>query len=252
MNLLTQEQRQQLRDWRRQALALDHTLSCETIHDIETEVSQWSYVQGLKDHSNFFEPFDLYDATGARNGAKTWRGIAHWLWLRHGCVHGMLLTPSKLVILQRRAMSVTDSPGFLDMTFAGHMGTSALKATTASEGPQALESEAAGEVGVNLLPGSDHIVDAADLEPICQYSFIEPPRPAEDFYNIEIRYVFVIRISSKAMGEMKPIDGEVGSFVIALLEETWALLQSADIASALRVSGPMALYHTMRNWGWEV
>ena len=50
----------------------------------------------------------------------------------------------------------------------------------------------------------------------------------------------------------KPLDGEVGSFVIASLEETWELLQSADVASALRVSGPIALYHAMKNWGWEV
>ena len=252
MPKLIDKQRRQLSGWRKEALAADHALSPQRLRQIEDEMQEWDYIKELAQNAKFFERFDLYDAEAHKTGAQTWRGLAHWLWLRHGSVHGMLFTPSNMVILQRRAVSVEDSPGFIDMTFAGHMGTSRLQAATRYDGRQALESEAMDEVGVDLLPGSDHVENAADLEPICHYNYVEPPRPQEEFYNVEIRYVFAIRVTSAALGAVRPLDREVGSFLLTSLEEAWTLLREPNIASALRVSGPLALYHAMKAWSLEI
>jgi isopentenyldiphosphate isomerase len=252
MYTLSGDQHQRLGAWRKEVMAADHVLSPERLLQIEEEMQQWDYTKELAPDAKFFERFDLYDAEAHKTGAQTWRGLAHWLWLRHGCVHGMLFTPSNMVILQRRALSVEDSPGFIEMTFAGHMGTSRLRAATRLDGRQALESEAMGEAGVDLLPGSEHVEDAVDLEPICHYNYVEPPRPKEEFYNVEIRYVFAIRITSAAMGALRPLDDEAGSFLLTSLDEAWTLLREPNVASALRVSGPLALYHAMKTWGLEI
>lgn len=245
MNMaLTVEQKAQLRELRKEVIANNHVLSADRISSIEKEVQRWACVQDLKKDSKFFEQFDLYDTQGQRTSVQTWRGLCHWLWLRHGCVHGMLFTPSKMVVLQRRAVSVADSPGYLDMTFAGHMGSHEWKT--------AMELEAKEEVGVDLFPTSGHVANSDDLQPIYHYNYVEPPRPNEDFYNVEIRYVFAIRVNSTALGIMQPLDQEVGSFLLATLEEAWTLLRAQDVASALRVSGPITLYHAMRKWDWSM
>lgn len=241
---LTIEQRVRLRELRKEVMANDHVLSDDRISSIEKEVQQWACVQDLKKDSKFFEQFDLYDAQGQRTGVQTWRGLCHWLWLRHGCVHGMLFTPTKMVILQRRAASVADSPGRLDMAFAGHTGS--------HEWNTAMELEAKEEVGVELSFDSGHVANLDDLQPVCHYNYVEPPRPDEDFYNVEIRYVFAIRVNSTALGAMQPLDREVGSFLLAPLEEVWTLLRAQEVASALRVSGPIALYHAMKKWDWTM
>ncbi len=105
-------------------------------------------------------------------------------------------------------------------------------------------------MNVDLSIGSPHVAHAQDLDPIAEYDYIEPARPNEEFYNAERRYVYAIPVTPAAMGVLKPLDREVGSFVLAPAQEAWSLLRTPETASALRVSGPVALYHAMRNWGW--
>lgn len=123
MAALTDDQKKRLGDWRREVLASDHLLSADRLRSIEKEVQNWSFLKELNEEkkNKFYEPFVLYDAKGSRrDDLQTWRGLCHWLWLRHACVHGLFFTPSRMVMLQRRSMSVYDSPGYIDMTFAGH------------------------------------------------------------------------------------------------------------------------------------
>lgn len=136
-----------------------------------------------------------------------------WLCSRHA------LHPTRMAILERCAASVADSPNFLDMTFAGRMGMNDQRS--------AAMAEAKEEVNIEL------------------------PRPGETFFNAESRHVFAIRFSERGVGVLKPLDREVGSLVLAPLDEAWALFRAHDIASALRVTGPHALYHTLRGWGWK-
>jgi 8-oxo-dGTP pyrophosphatase MutT (NUDIX family) len=241
---LTSKQRSRLAEVRLEVLNNNHILSNERLRSIEDEFEKWSCLQNQnsKERKKFREVFDLYDLDGRRTGNHTWRGLCHWPWLRHGCVHGLLFTPTSMVIIQRRASSVGDSPGFLDMTFAGHMGQQSVYA--------AAMSEAKEEVNVDLSDTSDNVANRKDLEPIRSYDYIEPPRPNEEFYNAESRHVFAIRVTTKAMGAIKPLDGEVGSFVLASAEEAWMTFRSQAVASALRVSGPLAMYHALRHWGW--
>jgi hypothetical protein len=241
---LTPQQRDRLAAIRKEALANDHVLARERVTAIEAEIRQWPCVAHLPQDAKFFETFDLFDASGRKLVVQTWRGLCHWLWLRHGCVHGMLFTPAAMVVVQRRASSVADSPGYLDMTFAGHIGT--------QEVFDAAQSEAKQEVNVDISAGSGHVADVQDLKPIAEYDYVEPARPNEEFYNAERRYVYTIRVTAAAMGVLKPLDLEVGSFLLAPADEAWALLRAQDVASALRVSGPVALYHATRNWGWGV
>ena len=154
---LTDQQRELLREWRQKAINTGHVLPAHEIHKIEEEIRQWDCVRSLDPESKYFEAFNLCTEEGESTGVKAWRGLCHWLWLRHGCVHGMLFTPKKLAIFQRRSESVEDCPGFLDMTFAGHMGTDDLDT--------AMQSEALGEVGLKLSPNEDHIVNPEDLLP---------------------------------------------------------------------------------------
>ena len=239
---LSPQQKARLSELRKHVLANDHTPTADWVGVIENEVRHWSCVQALPQGAKFFEEFDLYDRQGRTTGVRTWRGICHWLWLRHGCVHGMLFTPTRMAIIQRRAASVGDSPGYLDMTFAGHMGTNDVL--------EAAKSEAKEEANVDISEGSAHVANTEDLEPIHHYDYIEPPRPNEEFYNAESRHVFAIRLTVAAMGVVRPLDREVGSFVLAPLDEAWSFFRAQDIASALRVSGPSALYHALRAWAW--
>ncbi len=248
---LSRTERKQLEDWRREATAADHLLDADRIRHIEEMVSQWPVVRELAADAKFFEVFELFDSEAHEVGVQAWRGLAHWLWLRHGAVHGFFFTPDGVVILQLRAMTVHDSPGFIDASFAGHIGKSRLRARSRSEGPQALESEALGEANIDLLPGSEHVVDLTDLKPIARYDYVEPPRPEEEFYNAEIRHLFAIRLTDQALDEMRPRDREVESFLVLSLGEARELARSPRAASALRVSGPLAFDHAFKAWGFE-
>ncbi len=239
---LSASQRTQLARWREEASAENHLLGADRLRQIEHEISGWAPIRELSERSNFFERFSLLRAGGDRTSATTWRGLCHWLGLRHGSVQGLLFTPARLSILQRRADWIDDYPGHLDMTFAGHMGESGYE--------EAVASEARGETGLRLLAGSPHVLFVTDLEPICSYDYTEPARVDEEFYNVEVRYVFAIRISSEAVGTMRPLDREVSSFLLAPIDETRKLLQRDDVASALEVSGPMALAHASERWQW--
>ncbi len=248
---LSLTERMKLEAWRREAKAADHLLDSDRLGHIEEQVSQWPAVRELDADAKFFEVFELFDSEAQEVGVQVWRGLAHWLWLRHGSVHGFFFTPEGEVILQLRAMTVHDSPGSIDASFAGHMGTSRLRARSRSDGPQALESEALGEASIDLLPGSEHVVDFTDLEPIARYDYVEPPRPKDEFYNAEIRHLFAIRLTDQALEEMWPLDREVESFLVLSLGEARELARSPRAASALRVSGPLAFDHASKAWGFE-
>ncbi len=254
MNHLSIEHRKHLAEWRKETINGGHILSAARLRQIENEVCDWACVRALEKDAKFFERFNLFDARAQRTGAQTWRGLAHWLWLRHGSVHGMLFTPAGMVILQRRAETVEDSPGFFDTGFAGHMGVFEMRAASRAEGPQAVESEAMGEAGIDLLPGSQHIENPADLAPICQYDYVEPPRREDEFYNAEIRYVFTIRLSEKGMQDLRPVDGEVDGFIVVSVEEALKISRGPKAASALMISGPLAINHAIRTrrfWSME-
>lgn len=247
---LTADQRDSLAAWRREVLRGHHLLDQQRLVLIEDEIRQWPQVQELDSNSNFFELLAVCDARGVRTGARAWRGICHWLWLRHECVDGMLFTPSELAVVQKRAAWVSDSPGALEMSFAGHVGTAKIRAATRADGPQALESEAAGEAGVDLFSDSQQIRYPSDLEPIAEYAQIDPPRPRSEFYNAEYRRVFAVRLSEQGVAAIYPRDREVACFLLLPFEEAWSVLQTEQVSSSLRVSGPIALYHAMREWGY--
>lgn len=240
MTPLTAAQRGLLAAWREEAAASDHMLARERAAEIQQEVEGWPCVR--QSPELFFEAFTLYDATGRPTSAEAWRGVCHWLGLRHGSVQGLFFSPSRMVVLQRRADFVEDSPGFLDMTVAGHQGRQDVHAAMAAETHE--------ETGIDLGHGSAHLASASDLEPIRSYDFFQPPRPEEDFFNVEIRHVFAIRLSNEGMGALRPLDGEVSAFVLAPIAEVRRMLARDDVASALRVSGPLALDHAASHWGW--
>ncbi|MBN2001533.1 hypothetical protein JW935_28585 [candidate division KSB1 bacterium] len=238
---LTQKQRDRLAVLRRHVIKNDHVLKGEEIADIQEEVTSWPVVGDLPPDHDFFEKLDLYESDGSKNGTQCLRGLCHWLWLRHACVHGMLFTPGRLVVLQQRSEIVSDSPGYLDISFAGHTGT--------KNPQQAARSEAYEEVNVDL-EDANNLISEGDLTPLKIYNYIEPPRSDEEFYNVEIRFVFAVRISGLAVGGMFPRDREAGSILMATMSETWNLLRTHKIASALRFSGPEALYFAMKEWDW--
>jgi 8-oxo-dGTP pyrophosphatase MutT (NUDIX family) len=191
----------------------------------------------------FFEASTLYDAAGQPTSVEAWRGVCHWLGLRHGSVQGLFFSPSRMAVLQRRADFVDDSPGFLDMTVAGHQGRRSVC--------EAIAAETHEETGIDLKRGSAHVAHSSDLEPILSYDFVQPPRPQDDFYNVEVRHVFAIRLSNAGMGALRPLDGEVSAFVLAPIAEARRMLVRGDVASALRISGPLALDHAAKKWHWQ-
>jgi len=240
---LTEAQLDQIRKWRREAIDNGHLLDDARLRDIEKEVESWGIIPPLGT-SSFRELFALCRSNGAPTGVETWRGLCHWLWLRHRCVHCLCFTPAKLAVMQRRAGWVEDSPGYLDMTTAGHVG--------AKTPEEALRDEGFGEAGLRLEPGSPHVAVAAeDLKPIRVYNYVEPPRPRKPFYNAEVRYVYAVRLTPQGMGDLQPKDKEVEAFILAQLADAYDMLRGKKVASALRISGPHALYHAVTQWGWE-
>ncbi len=238
---LDQSQRNRLDELRRNVISNDHVLKGEEIVDIQEEVKSWPVISELPPEDKFFEMLDLYGADGSKINVQTWRGLCHWLWLRHACVHGMLFTQGKLVVLQQRSEYVSDSPGYLDISFAGHAGT---------QGPRkAVQSEAYEEVNVDLSD-KKNLIDKNDLSPVKWYNYLEPPRPNDVFYNAETRFVFAIRITGDAVGGIFPRDREAGSILMATMYETWNLLRRSKVASALMFSGPETLYYAMKEWDW--
>ena len=243
---LLDSQRGRLRILRDEVAENDYVLTQPRIDVIQDELRQWPVI-GEKDPSDkFFELFRLFEPDANTMDVTAWRGVCHWISLRHGCVHGLTFAPTGLAVLQQRAASVQDSPGCLDMTFSGHMGTRGVI--------DAARAEALEESGLVLNAQSGHMVDPGDLKHIDSYDYVEPPRPAEEFYNVERRFVFAIRITDKALESLSALDGEVAMFRQTTIDAVWGLLRGRDAASALRMSGPVALRYAAESWGrdWSV
>jgi hypothetical protein len=240
---LSSIQRERLGAWRDEVANNDYVLMQSRIDAIQAELQEWLIVAEKDPADKFFEVFRLIDADGNLMDTTVWRGVCHWLNLRHGCVHGLLFTPARLAVLQQRSASVRDSPNRLDMTFSGHMGTQGVM--------DAVRAEAQEEGGLILDAESGHVADPDDLGCIHSYDYVEPPRPADEFYNVERRFVFAIRLTDQGLGSLSPVDGEVSSFSEMPIDEVWRQIEGGDVASALLVSGPMALHHAAESWKWH-
>ena len=202
-------------------------------------------MQEIPKGSAVFESLDVYTEDGRKTQANAWRGTCHLLWIRHVTVHGVLaVAGSRTVLLQRRASDVADSPGYIDVSFAGHACGLSIA--------EAARKEAKEETGVELTSDSAHVANQSELSPIVAYNYVEPPRLDQHFFNCEYRSVLAIRLTATGLNAVHPVDGEVESFLRLPFGRAWAMCAAPDAANALRVSGPIVFYHLVKDWGWRL
>lgn len=182
------------------------------------------------------EPLPLFDAQGNPIGTNAPRWICHLLGLRHRCAHVLLIWRSRAMgdtlVLQIRSWDKDDSPGHLDISVGGHM-TATDKRTEDTAFTELLQE-------TNLT-----INDLEDrkLRSVGGYSFDEPPRPAENFFNSEWRDVYVGYVNDESFKKIKFPDGEVAGVVLLPLKDARRLLgqRTIPMASALKQSLPVCL-----------
>ncbi len=192
------------------------------------------------------ESFILVDALGRPRELGAPRWLCHLLGLRHRAVHVLLEWQSRglgpVFVLQRRSWEKSDSPAHLDISVGGHV-TQELVDTTAY---REMEEER-GVVREHLCALTEEDRRGWGINPTCEPG-PEPTllrlfayegyneRPTECFHNDEWSEVFLARLSTDGLENIRFADGEVAGVELCPRSEAGKLLGQnlVPVARALR------------------
>ena len=180
------------------------------------------------------EDFELVDAAGNGRRLTAPRWLCHLLHLRHRCAH-ILLTffhpgLGRIYLFQVRSWTKSDSPGFLDISAAGHV-----------VGGASVDDAAWAELSEELGVGKHDLADGT-LRNLGGYEHCEP-RPKDNFFNCEWRQVYAGNLTAEGFQNLRFADGEVSGLFLCPEAQATMLLEQKTIliASALRQSLPLCL-----------
>lgn len=179
-------------------------------------IHRWQpIVQPLPKHH---ELFDLATCDGETTGVTAPRWLCHLLGLCHRTVHLVLRTPQAApwLVLQVRGQQV-DWPGQLDLAVTGHV-------RAGLSWQQAMECEAAEELGLDLTPGSA-MISAAGCQPLGRpYHRAEADSLNPPVHICHITQVFVATLTPAGLAGLSFTDGEVVALYLCSLAEVQRLL----------------------------
>lgn len=212
--------------------------------DLDRLTGEWADRVAPDEH-DVSEDFALVRPDGTPTGAVGPRWLFHLLGLAHRCSHVGLSTPNGLVVLQRRASTKVDWPDAWDMAVAGHVPH-----------PMSFEEGAWKEIEEEIgLPEAEAAALLAEgrLLPVGEPYFCcdrilsrNPP-----FHNAEVRQVYAAALTPEGLARLRPDYDELAGIHLCTVEEAWALLESANVASGLRHSLARYLDWLVRQRGAE-
>lgn len=174
-------------------------------------IERWQpMVQPLPKHH---EPFDLVTCDGETTGVIAPRWLCHLMGLCHRTVHLALRTPhaAAWMALQVRGWQV-DWPGLLDLSVTGHV-------RAGLSWQQAIQREAAEELGLELAPGSA-MISAAGCQPIGRpYHRSEADSLNPPVHICHVTQVFVATLTPAGLAGLSFADGEVVGLYLASFDE---------------------------------
>lgn len=199
----------------------------------------WSRIAGPGER-DAAERFALALPDGSTPGPHGPRWLFHLLGIPHRAAHIGLRTPNGLIVIQRRSATRTDWPDAWDMAVAGHVPQDPAGAPLTFE--QAAWKEAGEEIGLEAAEA--HLVLAEG-----RLTAVGPPVSCFDrnlernppFHNAEVRQLYAATLTAEGLARVHPDHEEVSGLHLCTVEEAWALLEGAPIASGLRHSLPRYL-----------
>lgn len=183
------------------------------------------------------EPFDLVTCDGETTGVVAPRWLCHLLGLCHRTVHLVLRTPQDWLALQVRGRHV-DWPGRLDLSVTGHV-------RAGLSWQQAMQCEAAEELGLDLSPGGGMITEAGCTPVGRPYHRSEADSLNPPVHICHITQVFAATLTPAGLAGLRFSDGEVVGLHLCSLDEVQRLLADDPqrIAPGLAQSLPVYLDH---------
>ena len=166
--------------------------------------------------------------------------LFHLFGLCHRAAHIGLTTSSGLIILQKRSATKADSPGFWDITVAGHIPVDEFGISMSYYDGALKEIEE--EIGLDRDKLTEFLVGGSLISCSPPYFYYEqditrnPP-----FHNAESQQVFGGVLSDEGMGALSPDFDELDGIIVVREEIAWSMLATQDIAAGLRSSLPRFL-----------
>lgn len=200
---------------------------------VEQLIERWQpVVQPLPKHQ---EPFDLATCDGETTGVVAPRWLCHLMGLCHRTVHLVLRTPQDWLALQVRGRHV-DWPGRLDLSVTGHV-------RAGLNWQQAMQCEAAEELGLDLSPDGGMITEAGCGPVGRPYRRAEADSINPPVHICHITQVFAATLTPAGLASLRFADGEVVGLYLASLAEVSRMVTEAPdrLAPGLVQSLPVYL-----------
>ena len=198
--------------------------------EVDARAARWEAV--IHPRPKHYEPFDLVTCEGERTGVIAPRWLCHLLGLCHRTVHLVLRTPQELFVLQVRGRHL-DWPGLLDLAVTGHV-------RAGLDWQQAMQQEAAEELGLDLSPAAG-MITAAGLHTVGQSyrrsnaDSLNPP-----VHICHVTQVFAATLTPAGLAGLRFADGEVEAMYLATAGEVARLIAETPprVAPGLAQSWP--------------
>ena len=177
------------------------------------------------------ETFALVDVEGNLTGLVAPRWLCHLVGLRHRCVHVLLTwrSPSlgRVLVLQVRNWTKSDSPGHLDISAAGH-----------NKGLVSSEQTAYEELDEELGLSRGALQDGYLSHKGGYASYRE--HPPKNFHNAQWCEIYTGRLTTEGLEQITFRDSEVVGLYLCPMAQLPSLLEQTElsIADALRNTGP--------------
>jgi 8-oxo-dGTP pyrophosphatase MutT (NUDIX family) len=189
---------------------------------------QWQDRRHLLRPGERDEEFELVRADGNPLDLHAPRWLCHLLGLRHKCAHVLVRWTTsglgRLLVLQVRSWSKSDSPGQVDISVGGHV-------VGKSQSEQAAYDEMQEELGI----GRSDLIGGGLLRPAGYLSELEE-HPSKNFFNAEWRDVYLADLIPSHFDNVRFNDKEVAALYLCPEPEAQRLCEQGQvrIASALR------------------
>lgn len=173
------------------------------------------------------ERLALCDPDGRLTGALAPRWLAHLLGLPHATAHVGLVTPSGLVLLQRRSRHKAQFPNAWDMAVTGHVSLPADAPPRPVTAREAAARELEEELGVTaaLLEGGLEPVGAPRAS-FAQHE--EGPRP---WCDVEVRQLFGAVLGPAGLAALAYQETELSGVLLCRPADALESLRGPDAAA---------------------
>jgi 8-oxo-dGTP pyrophosphatase MutT (NUDIX family) len=191
-------------------------------------VDRWKPLRHILRPGEKDEDLELVGDDGSPLDLRAPRWLCHLLGLRHKCAHVLIrwTTPGlgRVLILQVRSWSKSDSPGQIDISVGGHV-----------VGKSGSEQTACGEMEEELGIGLGDLLNGR-LSRLAGYPSELEEQPSKNFYNAEWRDVFMADLIPSHFDNIRFNDKEAVGLYLCPEPEAQNLREKGrlPIASALR------------------